>query len=333
MLHSWSKDSMPSKRVRSHNNSASTSRSTAEDISMDVAITAALARSFQVSGVDTNLEDIKMDVDRMNTSLSSIEERLSRMENKIDFILEKYESVTLTYTEPLEAAEFIPKGTLHNEISGWIRTAMGNLMVEDVRWNFQLPFRSPENLVVTNSILDFVGVHISAKTGDPWTRTLSLRELKQKINLVFQRNKSKINMPNDKKSLLKKINVRKTRRVTKSQHRKQIIEHELFGPAMREFFGDDVSKLLREQLQSDEESTDSEMGETEKTGRLRVVRPSWRSKKAVEAFKKFDEYDIELRKNARKERESRAPGRTKVVDIKKRYLDEVPEWAKTNEYY
>lgn len=117
MLHSWSKDSMPSKRVRSHNNSASTSRSTAEDISMDVAITAALARSFQVSGVDTNLEDIKMDVDRMNTSLSSIEERLSRMENKIDFILEKYESVTLTYTEPLEAAEFIPKGTLHNEIS------------------------------------------------------------------------------------------------------------------------------------------------------------------------------------------------------------------------
>lgn len=53
----------------------------------------------------------------------------------------------------------------------------------------------------------------------------------------------------------------------------------------------------------------------------------------MEAFKKFDEYDIELRKNARKERESRAPGRTKVVDIKKRYLDEVPEWAKTNEYY
>lgn len=53
----------------------------------------------------------------------------------------------------------------------------------------------------------------------------------------------------------------------------------LFSPALREFFGEDIGKLLKEQLQSDEESTDSEMGELEKSGRLRVIRPSWRSKK------------------------------------------------------
>lgn len=47
---------------------------------------------------------------------------------------------------------------------------------------------------------------------------------------------------------------------------------------MRDLFGDDVENLAIEQLQSDEESTDTEMGETER-GALKVMTPSWRSQK------------------------------------------------------
>lgn len=43
---------------------------------------------------------------------------------------------------------------------------------------------------------------------------------------------------------------------------------------MRDTFGEDVDNLVIEQLQSDEESTDSEGADSAK---LRVARPSWRS--------------------------------------------------------
>jgi hypothetical protein len=55
--------------------------------------------------------------------------------------------------------------------------------------------------------------------------------------------------------------------------------HAHYGQAMKELFGEDVESLLIEQLQSDEESTDSEMGEVEKSAKLRIIRPSWRSRK------------------------------------------------------
>lgn len=51
---------------------------------------------------------------------------------------------------------------------------------------------------------------------------------------------------------------------------------------MKSLFGDDVGDLVIEQLQSDEESTDSEMGEVQKSVKLKVVRPSWRSSKVCE---------------------------------------------------
>lgn len=47
---------------------------------------------------------------------------------------------------------------------------------------------------------------------------------------------------------------------------------------MKQLFGDNISGLLLEQLQSDEESTDSEVGEVEK-GSLKVIVPSWRSER------------------------------------------------------
>lgn len=48
---------------------------------------------------------------------------------------------------------------------------------------------------------------------------------------------------------------------------------------MERIYGTDVKHLAIEQLQSDEESTDSEEGEREKSDKLRVVRPTWRSAK------------------------------------------------------
>ncbi|KAI8088539.1 hypothetical protein BDF21DRAFT_450198 [Thamnidium elegans] len=330
MLHAWSKDSMPSKRVRSPRNSASSSRSTAagEEHSMDMAMAAAFTRSFQVTRIDSGLDDLKADINRIYSTVSKLDEKLDRIENKFDILLEKYESLIPKYATQPENTEVIPKESLYNEISGWIRSAIYNLKIENIEWDFHAPLGNPNNINATNKILESVGSQISSITEAPWIQSISHQELKLKIILVFRRNKSKFNMTSDKKAFLKKMNVRKTRRVIKTKRRKQILEHELFGPAMRGIFGDDVDELIKEQLQSDEESTDSEMGETEKTGKLRVIHPSWRSKKAVEAFRKFDEYDTDLRKNATKEREPRIPGRTKVVNIKRKYLDSAPAWAK-----
>lgn len=42
----------------------------------------------------------------------------------------------------------------------------------------------------------------------------------------------------------------------------------------------------------------------------------------------FDQYDIEIRPNARKEKELRVEGRVKVVDIKEKYLNKAPLWSK-----
>lgn len=56
-----------------------------------------------------------------------------------------------------------------------------------------------------------------------------------------------------------------------------VLAHSEYGPLLRSSFGDDVQELAIEQLQSDEESTDSEVGEVEKTTKLKVVKPSWRS--------------------------------------------------------
>lgn len=53
--------------------------------------------------------------------------------------------------------------------------------------------------------------------------------------------------------------------------------NEEYGKKMRDTYGDDIEKLLIEQLQSDEESTDSEIGMTEKNLRLRVMVPHWRT--------------------------------------------------------
>lgn len=53
--------------------------------------------------------------------------------------------------------------------------------------------------------------------------------------------------------------------------------HEEYGQKMKDIYGNDVENLLIEQLQSDEESTDSEMGITERDGRLRIIIPDWRT--------------------------------------------------------
>lgn len=53
--------------------------------------------------------------------------------------------------------------------------------------------------------------------------------------------------------------------------------NEEYGQKMRDIYGNDVEKLLIEQLQSDEESTDSELGWVATPGRLRVNIPSWRT--------------------------------------------------------
>lgn len=56
-----------------------------------------------------------------------------------------------------------------------------------------------------------------------------------------------------------------------------VLADEDAGVVMTSLYGPDVADLLIEQLQSDEESTDSEMGKTVRDGHLSVVVPSWRS--------------------------------------------------------
>ena len=62
--------------------------------------------------------------------------------------------------------------------------------------------------------------------------------------------------------------------------------HEIHGKEMERLFGANVKHLAIEQLQSDEESTDSEEGEREKSDKLRVVRPTWRSARVKKKLKK-----------------------------------------------
>ncbi|GAA5800486.1 hypothetical protein HPULCUR_005917 [Helicostylum pulchrum] len=104
--------------------------------------------------------------------------------------------------------------------------------------------------------------------------------------------------------------------------------HSVFGSEMKTLFGNDVFNLALEQLQSDEESTDTEAGEVEKSIKLKVIRSSWRSRKGIEAFEKFDEFDLQIRKNAKKEKELRMKGRTKTIEIKNQYLGQAPAWSK-----
>jgi hypothetical protein len=47
----------------------------------------------------------------------------------------------------------------------------------------------------------------------------------------------------------------------------------------------------------------------------------------MDAFKKMNEFDMELRKNARKEKELRVEGRMKNVKTKQKYLDRAPHWS------
>lgn len=122
--------------------------------------------------------------------------------------------------------------------------------------------------------------------------------------------------------------------------------NEEYGQQIKGLYGDDVGKLLIEQLQSDEESTDSELGLEARPGHLMVMNPTWRSYKVRllhmfngiynntknlqgnQVFRKFDEFDILLRKNARKERETKGNGRRKDADVKDKYLAQAPDWAK-----
>lgn len=70
--------------------------------------------------------------------------------------------------------------------------------------------------------------------------------------------------------------------------------HSVFGSEMKTLFGNDVFNLALEQLQSDEESTDTEAGEVEKSIKLKVIRPSWRSRK-VDSY--IHEYCLDINTN------------------------------------
>lgn len=49
----------------------------------------------------------------------------------------------------------------------------------------------------------------------------------------------------------------------------------------------------------------------------------------VEVFKKFDELELQVRKNAQKEKGTRHAGRRKTVQIGKKFLDKAPLWSKS----
>ena len=48
----------------------------------------------------------------------------------------------------------------------------------------------------------------------------------------------------------------------------------------------------------------------------------------MEAFKKFDEFDLVYRKYAIKEKETRVEGRLKFISNNEEYLAKAPAWAK-----
>ncbi|GAA5798803.1 hypothetical protein HPULCUR_004209 [Helicostylum pulchrum] len=219
---------------------------------------------------------------------------------------------------------------MYNMLSGWIRTSLDNQKgaPENLVWDYTKPLTDTNNETVTNNVIAYVGSQIENITNKTWNSIVSYREIKAKVVLVFHRQKANLAESEEKKAAKKKLNVRKGRRVTKLKHRKKVMAHSVFGSEMKTLFGNDVFNLALEQLQSDEESTDTEAGEVEKSIKLKVIRPFWRSRKGIEAFEKFDEFDLQIRKNAKKEKELRMKGRTKTIEIKNQYLDQAPAWSK-----
>jgi hypothetical protein len=84
------------------------------------------------------------------------------------------------------------------------------------KWDFSKKLSHKDNVEITNNVIDFVAVQITSITNMPWTNSVSLRDLKAKISMVYRRQKTDDQMPSEKRELFKKENIRKTRRVTVS---------------------------------------------------------------------------------------------------------------------
>ncbi|GAA5804831.1 hypothetical protein HPULCUR_010339 [Helicostylum pulchrum] len=294
-------------------------------VSNDSDMTAALSRSFFATGASNTWDSIKSDLKKLDAKISRFEDRfdriesridrLERIESKLDIILSKLEGSS----EPRELVTcqsdstlFRPGTAMYNMLSGWIRTSLDNQKgaPENLVWDYTKPLADTNNETVTNNVIAYVGSQIENITNKLWNSIVSYREIKAKVVLVFHRQKANLAESEEKKAAKKKLNVRKGRRVTKLKHRKKVMAHSVFGSEMKTLFGNDVFNLALEQLQSDEESTDTEAGE------------------GIEAFEKFDEFDLQIRKNAKKEKELRMKGRTKTIEIKNQYLDQAPAWSK-----
>ncbi|GAA5805530.1 hypothetical protein HPULCUR_012121 [Helicostylum pulchrum] len=278
-------------------------------VSNDSDMTAALSRSFFATGASNTWDSIKSDLKKLDAKISRFEDRfdriesridrLERIESKLDIILSKLEGSS----EPRELVTcqsdstlFRPGTAMYNMLSGWIRTSLDNQKgaPENLMWDYTKSLADTNNETVTNNVIAYVGSQIEISL-------ISCGTVLQKANLAESE---------EKKAAKKKLNVRKGRRVTKLKHRKKVMAHSVFGSEMKTLFGNDVFNLALEQLQSDEESTDTEAGE------------------GIEAFEKFDEFDLQIRKNAKKEKELRMKGRTKTIEIKNQYLGQAPAWSK-----
>ncbi|KAG2201574.1 hypothetical protein INT47_007451 [Mucor saturninus] len=178
--------------------------------------------------------------------------------------------------------QLVPWGALYNSLSAWIKTSIAKQKVRNLEWNLSKQFTTVEITRITKNIIDFVGAQILLSTKKNWTESITYNDLQTKIRNVFRRQQD-----NEKQSPAAKLLKNKKK------------------------------KLLIEQLQSDEESPDSELGMTEKNPRLWVMVPHWQTDEARRAFEHFNEYDLILRKNA----ETKDAGRFKHVVIKPEFLN------------
>ncbi|KAG2191429.1 hypothetical protein INT47_003939 [Mucor saturninus] len=196
----------------------------------------------------------------------------------------------------------------------WIKTSIANQKVGNLEWNLSKQFTTVENTRITKNIIDFVGAQISLSTEKNWTELITYNVLQTKIRNVFPVSRYKKGKKNFQMQAQKKHDGQRG-----------------VWQKMKDTYGDDIEKLLIEQLQSDEESTDSEIAMTEKNLRLRIMVPHWRTNDARRVFEHFNEYDLILRKNSQNEKEAKDVGRFKHVMIKPEFLNQAPDWARVPE--
>lgn len=93
---------------------------------------------------------------------------------------------------------------------------MDNQKRSGLEWDLTKQPSDVNNENITNNVIQYLGAQIDVITNKPWGSSITYRELKNKVVLVFHRQKRRSNESEDIKAIKKKISMRKNRRITVS---------------------------------------------------------------------------------------------------------------------